>query len=232
MGEYFGIGSAIIIILAVVSYFIGNINGAILVGKAYGIDVRSEGSGNAGTTNALRAIGKRAGAITFVIDVAKGWVCGFASYRIVLAIASAGGGTQAATDAVVTAFFAALLCGLCVVVGHMYPAVFRFKGGKGVATAFGVLLSIDWVFALVLFAIVIVFTVIFRRVSLSVMIAVALALVLVFTGLAKAQAEGLDAEAFWRIWIIFLLALVVWKHRANIRRLLSGEESKLTFGKH
>ncbi|MDR1797656.1 MAG: glycerol-3-phosphate 1-O-acyltransferase PlsY [Clostridiales Family XIII bacterium] len=196
---------AVEVVVCVGAYFVGNINGAILVGKAYGVDVREQGSGNAGTTNALRSIGKRAGAITFAIDVAKGWVVYFA----------------------VGQFFpygVTMLCGLCVVLGHMYPVVFRFRGGKGVATTFGVLLAANWVFALLLLGVVAVFTLLFRRVSLSVMIAVAAGLVLCAT-----EAGGIASGVYWK-WLAVLFALIVWKHRSNIARLLKGQEPKLTFG--
>ncbi|MCL2493076.1 MAG: glycerol-3-phosphate acyltransferase [Clostridiales bacterium] len=225
-----------ILIAAVCAYFIGNINGAILLGKAHGVDVRKEGSGNAGTTNALRSIGKKAGAITFVIDVVKGWVVFFiASYVFMRIMLQTDGNMQKFVDSS-TRYFAetqaltagvtavALLCGLCVVLGHMYPAVFGFRGGKGVATAFGVLLGANWLFALILLAVVLVFTAAFRRVSVSVLIAVAVALVLCFTQ-AGGIASGIDA-----LWLVILLALVVWKHHGNIARLAKGTEPKLTFG--
>jgi glycerol-3-phosphate acyltransferase PlsY len=224
---------------AVAAYFIGNINPAILIGKASGIDIRSQGSGNAGTTNALRSLGKKAGVATFLIDVAKGFVCFFvpvwlflwqaqhqseAYVRIMLSSSF----SDAPQDMLLTAspISAALLCGLCVVLGHMYPVVFGFRGGKGVATAFGVMLGVNWLFALLLFGIVLVVTAVFRRVSLSVLCAVAVALVLViaFPGADEVHA-GVDA-----LWLIVLLALIVWKHRANIGRLVKGKEPKLSFG--
>jgi len=191
---------------AACAYLLGNINPAILIGRAKGVDIRAQGSGNAGATNALRSLGKKAGAITFAIDVVKGW----AGFFIPLAIFG--------NDAL------AMLCGLCVVLGHMYPAVFGFKGGKGVATAFGAILAASWPYALILLAIVVVFTAIFRRVSLSVMIAVAAAIVLAFAPF------GIVVTDVQPLWVIIILALVVWKHRSNIGRLLKGEEPKLSFG--
>jgi len=222
-----------IAIAAVCAYFLGNVNPAILIGRAKGVDIRSQGSGNAGATNAMRSLGKKAGAVTFVIDVFKGWAGFYIPMlffmRIALQDQSIMSGmlssqyevSAAAIAAWQTAYFApAMLCGLCVVLGHMYPAVFGFRGGKGVSTAFGVLLASSWLYALILFAIVIVFTAIFRRVSLSVMIAVAAAIVLVFqTGFYITNADPL--------WIIILLAFIVWKHRGNIKRLVKGEEPPL-----
>ena len=228
----------IIVAAAVGAYFLGNINPAIIIGRAKGIDIRSQGSGNAGATNAMRSIGKKTGAVVFLIDVLKGWVGFYLPLMLFLRI---GLKDQAVMNAMLSsqanpentllieswnaaALAPAMLCGLCVVLGHMYPVIFGFRGGKGVATAFGVVLAASWLFALILFAVVIVFTVIFRRVSLSVMIAVAVALVLVFS-------NGLGFINVNPLWLIILLALIVWKHRSNINRLIHGQEPKLSFGK-
>jgi len=226
-----------IAIAAIGAYFLGNINPAILIGRAKGIDIRARGSGNAGATNALRSLGKKAGAATFVIDVVKGWAgyyvplviflrLALGDERIFIGLASSQLEISSAAYAAWTAasYAPAMLCGLCVMLGHMYPAVFGFRGGKGVSTVFGVLLAASWLYALILLAVVLVFTAVFRRVSLAVLIAVAAALVLVFApfGLAIARVEPL--------WIIILLAFVVWKHRGNIKRLFKGEEPKLSFG--
>ena len=209
----------VVAIAAVCAYFLGNVNPAILIGKAKGIDIRAQGSGNAGATNALRSLGKKAGAATFAIDVVKGWAGFIVPYALCHKESLPLG----------------LLCGLCVVLGHMYPAAFGFRGGKGVSTTFGVLLAASWEYALVLLAVVVLFTAIFRRVSLSVMIAVAVALALVFGGWPQADnflyfIGFMRFNAFMPLWMTILLALVVWKHRANIGRLVKGQEPKLSFG--
>ena len=239
----------IILAAAVCVYFLGNVNPAILIGRAQGIDVRAQGSGNAGTTNALRSIGKKAGAATFAIDVVKGWAGYYVPLVIFLRLGLndpeimrrlASSQLQTAGEAgmlwALSSYAPAMLCGLCVVLGHMYPAAFGFRGGKGVATTFGVLLAASWLYALILIAVVIVFTAIFRRVSLSVLIAVAVAIALVFIGFSAAGGNFVYYTWFMRfnalfpLWIVIILALVVWKHRANIARLLKGEEPKLNFG--
>lgn len=199
----------IILAAAICTYFLGNINPAIIIGRAKGVDIRQQGSGNAGATNALRSLGGKAGALTFIIDVAKGWI----GFYFLIAVWG------------VAAFAPAMLCGLCVVLGHMYPVIFGFRGGKGVSTVFGVLLAASWLYALILLAIVIVLTLIFRRVSLSVMIAVIAALVIVFW-------NGAGLTDIDPLWTVILLALVVWKHRSNISRLIKGQEPKLSFGKN
>jgi len=228
----------VIAIAAVCAYFLGNINPAIIIGRAKGVDIRAQGSGNAGATNALRSLGKKAGALTFAIDVVKGWAGYFIPYAVFskVLLYQMEEGTAYMIWYLPIVLPAAMLCGLCVVIGHMYPAVFGFRGGKGVATAFGVLLAAAPLYALVLLAVVIVFTAIFRIVSISVMIAVAVALVLVFWG-GGFQGESffydvgfLQFNVYQPLWVIVILALVVFKHRENIKRLFKGEEKKLSFG--
>jgi glycerol-3-phosphate acyltransferase PlsY len=145
--------SVFIMILAA-CYMIGNINPAIIIGKIYGVDVTKEGSGNAGTTNAMRTIGKKAGIITFIVDAVKG----FAPALILSMLTNDAWG---------------LFFGLFVIIGHMWPVIFKFRGGKGVATTFGVLLAISPWLALIEIGIVIVFTAIFRIMSIAVLIACA-----------------------------------------------------------
>ena len=228
----------VIAIAAVCAYFLGNINPAIIIGRAKGVDIRAEGSGNAGATNALRSLGKKAGALTFVIDVVKGWAGYYIPYAVLTKVLlyQMAEGTAYMIWYLPIVLPAAMLCGLCVVIGHMYPAVFGFRGGKGVATAFGVLLAAAPLYALLLLAVVIVFTAIFRIVSISVMIAVAAALVLVFWGggfLGESffyDVGFLQFNVYQPLWVIIILALVVFKHRENIKRLFKGEEKKLSFG--
>ena len=230
-----------IVLAGVLAYFVGNINPAIIFGKAKGIDIRAQGSGNAGATNAARSLGKKAGILTFVIDIAKGWLACFLAWAIssgVLTAMHEKGALGSTNESQVYAYggiLLAMLCGMCVVLGHMYPAVFGFRGGKGVSTALGVVLFVNPVYALSLFAVVIVITLIFRRVSLSVMIAVAIGLILVWN--PGVPLDGLHYQVLYfnfmeweRIWITIIFALIVWKHRANISRLVRGQESKLSFG--
>ena len=227
-----------IVIAAAGAYFLGNINPAIIIGRAKGVDIRAQGSGNAGATNALRSLGKKAGALTFIIDVAKGWAGYYVPYIVLtnVLLKNMADGTAYMIWYVPIVLPAAMLCGLLVVIGHMYPAVFGFRGGKGVSTAFGVLLAASPLYALLLLAVVIVFVAIFRIVSISVMIAVAAALVLVFWGggfLGESffyNVGFLQFNVYQPLWVIIILALVVWKHRSNIERLFKGTEKKLNFG--
>ena len=190
----------LLVILVIASYLIGNINPAIIMGKMYGLDIRDSGSGNAGTTNVLRTIGKKAGVITFVVDVLKGVVCTLLPLLFI-------------------SLPVALLCGVAVIVGHMFPVFHGFRGGKGVATTFGALLGINVLLALALIAIFIVVVLIFKRVSLGVIVALIVAVPI----------GGLFNELY-PLWILIFAVLIVFKHRQNIVRLVKGVEPKISIG--
>ena len=191
----------ILIVVLLVAYFIGNLSPAILIGKAMGVDIRKEGSGNAGTTNVLRVLGKKAAAATLTIDVLKG-------VAAVLLGRAAGGDT------------AALLCGFAVVLGHIWPLVFHFHGGKGVATAAGVLFAFDWRLGAVCLGMALLGFIFAKRVSVGAILA-ALALLP-----ASAAFQPEYAPVFW-----VLAILVIFMHRSNISRLIKGTEPKISFKK-
>lgn len=194
-------GAAICIAVVAASYLIGNISPAILIGRMRGVDIRKEGSGNAGTTNVLRVLGKKAAAATLAIDVLKG-------------VAAVLLGKYFCGQDI------ALLCGLAAFCGHIWPVAFKFRGGKGVATALGVLVATApplGLGILVFAAALIAFS---RRVSVG---AVAAAIVFPFAAFLY------DRDLV--IWAATLAVIVLIKHRANIKRLLKGEEPKLNFKK-
>ncbi len=188
-----------VIITLIVAYLLGNISPAIILGKKYGIDIKSQGSGNAGTTNALRVLGKKAGIITLVVDILKGVVA-------VLVGRSMGGETIA------------MACGLLVFCGHVWPVFFKFKGGKGVATAFGVITTINPVLGAVVGGIMVVIVLISKRVSAG---SVICALVFPFI------ANFYNPDYLW--WALIMGVTILYKHKANIDRLLKGEEPKMNF---
>jgi glycerol-3-phosphate acyltransferase PlsY len=195
-----GLPAALIVGIAVGCYFIGNINPAILIGKAYGVVVKREGSGNAGMTNAMRTIGKKAGVLTFVIDVAKGLL----PTLIVSLFAGVSFG---------------MLCGVLVVVGHIWPVVYGFSGGKGVSTCFGVILAFDARLALILLALVLLWAAVTKRVSAGTLIACACAAPISYF------LEPMDMPA-----MLVIIVLVVIGHRGNIVRLIKGTEPVMSFG--
>lgn len=204
-----------VVLLAVISYLLGSLNfGIIISNKLYHNDVRKSGSGNAGSTNMLRTYGKRAGALTFVLDCLKTAVC------ILL-----GPLFFTTKDTVYLGMF---IAGICCMVGHSYPVFFKFKGGKGVA-CFAILVTITsicmnmwyiFVILLVLFFVVVICT---KYVSLGSVLCAMLYPVL----LNRLNGDDKSVE------IIAVLAglFVVFQHRKNISRLLRGEENKISLSK-
>ena len=189
------------IILIVIAYLLGNISPSILLGKMYGIDIKSHGSGNAGTTNALRVLGKKAGIITLIVDIGKGMIAVFL-------------GRYFGNETI------AMACGVMAFAGHIWPVFFKFKGGKGVATAFGVIFAINQVLGLAVALIMVLVVLITRRVSAGSVISA-----LIFPFVANAY----NPEYLW--WTLIMAVIMLYKHNANIKRLLKGEEPKIQFKK-
>jgi glycerol-3-phosphate acyltransferase PlsY len=194
--------TARIIAAAVVfGYLLGSVSFAIVVSRLMRLpDPRSYGSKNPGATNVLRTGRKVAAALTLLGDAGKGWLAVWLAYHYTL-------------DPTVAA-----AAGLAAFLGHLYPVYYRFQGGKGVATAAGVLFGFDlWLglCTLVTFGVIVVF---FRYVSLASMIAAAFAAF--FAWFIKLETPVVCAVAVMAV-------LLVWRHRENIRRLAAGTESKL-----
>lgn len=181
-------------ICGVVAYFIGNISPSTILARKQGIDIKSEGSGNAGTTNALRVMGKKEGAITLVIDILKGVVAVLGG----LLIAGQLGGA---------------ICGLMVYIGHVWPILYKFQGGKGVATAFGGILAANPLVAVIDIAIVAIIVLINKRMSLGSIIGAALFPILCFF-----------LAPWYTVPALVIGVIIIIKHRANIVRLKNGEE--------
>ena len=180
-----------------IAYFIGNISPSTIIARAHGIDIKKEGSGNAGTTNALRVLGKKAAVITLVVDILKGFV----AVKIGWAMA---GYTGAAG------------CAMFVMLGHVWPMIYKFKGGKGIATSFGALLAINPLVALIELGIVAIVTLISKRMSAG---SIAGLICLPFVCIL------MEPGFIWIAVVISIVTLV--KHRANIVRLIHGEEPVL-----
>ena len=198
------------LLATLIAYLVGSLSFAVIVSRAMGLsDPRTYGSGNPGATNVLRSGSKPAAIVTLLLDAAKGWL----PVMLVKWFGPAwdlSEGTQA-------------LAGLAAFLGHLYPVFFAFKGGKGVATAVGVLLAFEPLLALatlVTFAIIVFFS---RYVSLASMVAAvfAPAYYLIGDGVAW-TASGAKTLA-----LIAMGLLLIWRHRENIHRLLAGTEWKL-----
>lgn len=193
--------------LAVVAYLIGSISPSILLAKARGVDIKKEGSGNAGTTNTLRVLGTKAAVITLIIDVCKGFL---AVYLGAYLSAFAGEFVMQQTT---------YLCAVGVVCGHIWPIYFRFKGGKGIATAFGAILAVNWIIALICLAIVALGVLVTKRMSVGSLLG----------GLAL-PFLCLYFEFNFLMGSFFLAVLVIHTHRANLVRLRNHTEPKISFG--
>ena len=220
------------------AYAIGNISPAIVLGKMHGIDIKKEGSGNAGTTNVLRVLGKKAAAATLIIDIFKG-VAAVLIGRFGGAFLAAGATAWAVTNGALTAAAALafsqlcslllmLACGTAAFCGHIWPAAFGFKGGKGVATAFGVIVTVKPLLGLVTLLVVLIVAALTRRVSAG---SVAGAIAFPFLAwLLNPGAVALGGPLYIG-WAVVVAAIVLIKHRANIKRLIRGEEPKINFKK-
>lgn len=193
-----------LIVVVVLAYLLGSLSFAVVVSRLYRLpDPREYGSGNPGATNVLRSGRKSAAALTLLGDSAKGWVAVFA----------AGQWAAAAPEP------AMALAALAAIIGHMYPLFHGFKGGKGVATALGVLLGLNPWLALGTLATWITIAVFFRYSSLAALVSAAF---------APFFAAILYSPAHPFVWSVTVIALLlVWRHRSNIRNLLAGRERRL-----
>lgn len=193
------------VVLTLLAYLIGSVSFAVIVSRAWSLpDPRSYGSHNPGATNVLRTGKKAAALVTLIGDSAKGW------FAVVIAARFAQMEFVEATAAA---------AGVAVVVGHMYPVFFRFQGGKGVSTALGVLIALNIYLAAGTAATWLIMAVFFRISSLSALVAA------VFAPFFTLMLYSPSHPYFVAVAIIALL--LVWRHRANIRNLLAGTETRL-----
>ncbi len=193
-----------LLIVIVLAYLIGSISFAVIVSRAFRLpDPREYGSGNPGATNVLRSGRKSAAVLTLFGDCAKGWISVYAA-------------AQGLPEAAVPA---AAVAAVAVILGHMYPLFHAFRGGKGVATALGALLALNWILALGTLATWITMAVFFRYSSLAALMS---ALFAVFFTLILFNATHPFFTA-----VTLIAALLIWRHRANIRNLLAGKESRI-----
>ncbi|OUP24579.1 acyl-phosphate glycerol 3-phosphate acyltransferase [Gemmiger sp. An194] len=195
----------------VIGYLLGSINFGVVVSKGlYHEDVRTKGSGNAGTTNILRTYGKKAAALTLAGDMTKGavavWLCHW--------------GVAALTGADVNGVYAGYLAAIGAVCGHLWPIWFGFKGGKGIAVAAGAILASEPVVLLALLVVFFAIALATRIVSLASVTVAILYPILTLLWSWYTQRSLL----FTGVCTVLMAVLVVWMHRANIQRLLNGTE--------
>ncbi len=206
------------IVLIVVAYLLGSVPFGLLVARAKGVDIQKVGSGNIGATNVFRMVSKPLGILTFVLDALKGFL---PAWLFPILGRTAFGIFQRSE--------LGLLCGVAAILGHTWPVFLRFKGGKGVATSAGVLLGVAP--AAVFFGLLgwIVLFVATRYVSVASIGAAIIVPVCAWTECAL----RLHSRQHMLLPLVLtaLGALVIWRHRSNIQRLLDGEEHQFSFGR-
>jgi glycerol-3-phosphate acyltransferase PlsY len=204
------------IVMAIIAYAIGSISFSVIFSKKMaGFDVREKGSGNAGSTNVLRTVGKKAAILTLICDILKGIVA------ILLAVLL-GNIVEELNGALLVQISA-----VAVVLGHTFPVFFGFKGGKGVATSLGVLLLINWQIGLICLVFALVIMALTRMVSAgSVLAAILFPVLTLFIG-----QEHFIASGNYFIFSVIMALIIAFNHRSNIKRILSGTENKLSFKK-
>ena len=195
----------LVILVAAIGYLLGNANGAVVVSKLLAKeDVRKKGSGNAGLTNYIRNYGAGSSVLVILIDVAKavlacligGWILGTHGYGLE----------------------GRMLGGICVMLGHDFPVLLDFKGGKGILSGFAVALTVDWRVGLAIFVVFAAVYLTTQYVSLGSVLA------------AATFGVAFCVFHFGNVWMmlggVFLAVLTIWMHRGNIERLRKGEERK------
>jgi acyl phosphate:glycerol-3-phosphate acyltransferase len=199
-----------LLLTLMLSYLLGSVATAVWAGKIFhGIDVREHGSGNAGATNVIRVLGWKTGIPVLLIDVLKGW----AAAMLPVFLDLTGEGTALMTNY-------QILAGIAVVTGHIFPVFAGFRGGKGVATIFGVLLAIHPMVTLSCLGVFLCVMLITGYVSISSMsagVAFPVFLMLFFD----------TPSVLFKVFSILVAIALIYTHRKNISRLLKGEETRL-----
>lgn len=193
------------LLIILTSYLLGSISTSYIIAKKVaGVDIRTQGSGNAGSTNVLRTLGKKAGALTFVGDFLKGSLAVFISKIIA---------QKFNLDPLSSGYLAAAF----VVLGHNYPIFLGFKGGKGVATSLGSMITLNPIIASICFLVFLVVVFFTRYISLGSILGISISPIIMI--ILK------NEQAFFIT--LFLTAVTIVSHRENIKRLLNGTERKL-----
>ena len=203
------------ILTGVAAYLLGSIPTGFLVAKARGIDIRTVGSGNIGATNVFRFLGKPAGIFVLLADALKGWLAVVVVTRVITSVIQLPGDQM-------TQEWLAICAGVSAILGHNFTCWLHFKGGKGIATSAGVLTALVPLSLVIILSVWIVVFALTRYVSLASICA----------SFALPFAAWLTHESVTMIAITAALAvLAIYKHKANIKRLLNGTESRLALKK-
>lgn len=216
-----------LLFIAAIAYLLGSVNTSIIVGRLYGIDIRKEGSGNAGLTNTLRTLGKRAALVVLTGDILKG-VVSILVARVVAPVLTTKHVISGAIIEIPDILYIDLamqVAGIAVILGHIFPVFYGFKGGKGVLTSIVVILMTQWQVGLAclgVFLIVVLFT---RYISLGSMLGAFTCpfFLLIFE---KYIPEDMNLSS-WLIFDVILAIIVIIGHRGNLLRLIKNTERKL-----
>ena len=193
------------IIIVIVCYAIGNFNFAIFISKLKNKDIRNQGSGNPGTMNMTRTFGVKIGILTMALDMLKGVVSALIGYFLLKSNSLA-----------ITGLY---IGGLCAVIGHIFPALYKFKGGKGVATTLGVFLVAEPVFFWIFFVVGLAYLLLFEFGSVA-----SLFIIAGCVCIESYKNQG-NLAVLILLYVIFLL--IWWAHRQNIYKLLIGKENRV-----
>lgn len=203
------------IMIAIIAYAIGSINFSVIFSKKMaGIDIRKKGSGNAGTTNMFRNLGTKAAAVTFLCDIAKGIVSIFIALLL--------GWLLKEADRALLVQIAAI----AVILGHTFPIFFELKGGKGVATALGILLLINWQIGLICLVFALVLMILTREVSVG-----SLAAAILYPILTLFISTHYIVPGSYFLFSLLLALIIIFNHRENVKRIIHGTENKISFSK-
>lgn len=206
------------VLLIIGSYFLGNINFSILISKSKKRDVRTVGSGNPGTMNMLRSFGFRLGALTLVLDAVKGAIPAVLGWWLL-------GENPAMSAGEMFVFgedkIGLYIGGISAVIGHCFPVIYKFKGGKGVASTIGVAVVASPIVGLIGFALAVIFFFTVKIGSIASFIAIGIPLVY------ESVMAFIDGDIAIGLLSLGLYALVVAMHHANIKRIFKGEEKKV-----
>ncbi|MDB5013270.1 MAG: acyl-phosphate glycerol-3-phosphate acyltransferase [Daejeonella sp.] len=201
----------------IAAYLFGSIPTAVWIGQAfYGVDVREYGSGNAGATNTFRVLGKKAGIAVMVLDIFKGWTATNLAYLIGLSVTGPQNSVQFVNYQ--------LALGIIAVMGHLFPVFAGFRGGKGIATLFGMILAVQSEAALLCVLVFVIVLLISKYVSLSSILAgftFPLSIIFVFHSPIRSVI----------LYGMSICILILVTHQKNIERLLKGKESKVNLFK-
>ena len=211
-----------LLIILLISYLLGSIPSSLWVGKLVkGIDIRKHGSGNAGTTNTFRVLGWKAGVSVFILDFLKGFAASFWISQLAFEL-SIGNGPIAPPGWEADAFLR-ITCGLMAVIGHMFPVFASFKGGKGAATACGMLFGIEPISISIAFSLFLILVLTTQYVSLA---SISASFIYPISLLVLRYGFNYFVDGSVIIFASIIAAGIIIKHKANIKRLLKGTENK------